>query len=718
MLKKYNLIIIFFFSILTILLDVGYALYLPIVFYYVLKDYKNIYYIIPSSFVSLFIFTGTNYLISFGILMILILFLMWIMTKITKGYYMYIFIGLLNIISYLIVYHDFVSPWKFIIIMILSIFLYIYFEKNIIDALNLPSAFYNQTFSEIILIVIASLGALNVTIWTINLGFVVTVYFSLYAASRWKNIYALGYALLIVIIEVMFFEIEEALFFPLIVAVYFLPFIYPVIIINVFSLIVILLNTSYQDETMLIIMGISLLFEILKRFIVQEHIEEKKLRENIYTQIAGNVSSEVLSFSEVLDKFVEGIKTPNEYNAKISEALKTIVQKHCNNCPKKRCCFGKNKGEIYYFFKSLLLQKDLYNTPLRNFLNECYNSKELYETARNLNYRIDFKEKGPNNNALIAQITGVATAMRQYAIEMVSKEELSYNKLLILKQKITSFGYDVSYFEIKRSFINDYLIVVGLETLKQEESITDLEYLTEEVLGVKSSIIFEKNEEKTTYFHIMPKLKLDILYGYGSLFSDGENICGDNYLIKNLKNGKFVSAISDGMGKGYSAFHESNMTLSLVKDIVELNLNSTTALEILNTFYAIQDYLERYATLDLLEINRYTKEAKFYKMGGTTTYIIKSSGKIEKIVNQNLPFGIDENIEEFDYELDDEDVILMSSDGIFENIMEEASLERFLFQIKNEAPQKIVYEIINYANKQKLKTKDDMTLIALKVKMI
>ena len=76
------------------------------------------------------------------------------------------------------------------------------------------------------------------------------------------------------------------------------------------------------------------------------------------------------------------------------------------------------------------------------------------------------------------------------------------------------------------------------------------------------------------------------------------------------------------MGKGYSAFEESSTTLELINNIVELNLNSSTSLEVLNTFYSIQEYLEKYSTLDLIEINRHTKEAKFYKMGGTTSYIV------------------------------------------------------------------------------------------------
>ena len=103
-------------------------------------------------------------------------------------------------------------------------------------------------------------------------------------------------------------------------------------------------------------------------------------------------------------------------------------------------------------------------------------------------------------------------------------------------------------------------------------------------------------------------------------------------------------------------------------------------------------------------------------MGGATSYIVKNNGKIEKVINRNLPFGTGDNIENYNYNLENGDLILMSSDGIFENIIEEQALEEFLLKIKEEAPQKIVYEILNYTMKQKLKTKDDMTLIALKVK--
>ena len=102
-------------------------------------------------------------------------------------------------------------------------------------------------------------------------------------------------------------------------------------------------------------------------------------------------------------------------------------------------------------------------------------------------------------------------------------------------------------------------------------------------------------------------------------------------------------------------------------------------------------------------------------MGATTSYIFKKSGKIDKIINKNLPFGIDEEVDINSYKLDNGDLILMSSDGIFENIVDVEEFEMFINNIKNYPPQRIVYEILNYTLNHKIKAKDDMSIIALKV---
>ena len=60
----------------------------------------------------------------------------------------------------------------------------------------------------------------------------------------------------------------------------------------------------------------------------------------------------------------------------------------------------------------------------------------------------------------------------------------------------------------------------------------------------------------------------------------------------------------------------------------------------------------------------------------------------------------------------------MSSDGIFENFVNEKEIEDYILSIKDLSPQKLVYEIIRYTMKKEIKVKDDMSIIALRISEI
>ena len=95
------------------------------------------------------------------------------------------------------------------------------------------------------------------------------------------------------------------------------------------------------------------------------------------------------------------------------------------------------------------------------------------------------------------------------------------------------------------------------------------------------------------------------------------------------------------------------------------------------------------------------KECRFYKY--------------TKNVNDIKVLKLDEEITDVTYNLKDGDLILMSSDGIFENIIDETALQEYIESIKELPPQRIVYELLNYTINHKIKTKDDMSIIALKI---
>ena len=81
---------------------------------------------------------------------------------------------------------------------------------------------------------------------------------------------------------------------------------------------------------------------------------------------------------------------------------------------------------------------------------------------------------------------------------------------------------------------------------------------------------------------VIPKHKIHIKYGYGSLSSSQTELCGDNHLIKSYQNGHFLAAISDGMGKGFLAFEDSRRVLEALDSLCYCSTSISTNVEILN----------------------------------------------------------------------------------------------------------------------------------------
>ena len=76
-----------------------------------------------------------------------------------------------------------------------------------------------------------------------------------------------------------------------------------------------------------------------------------------------------------------------------------------------------------------------------------------------------------------------------------------------------------------------------------------------------------------------------------------------------------IACICDGMGKGLNANIVSSNTLKFIDEITSLNITSETAIQIINTFYYIQDYQDIYTTLDYIEIDKNNGKLTLFKAG-------------------------------------------------------------------------------------------------------
>ncbi len=737
MLKKINMIIVCFFLTLTIKEGFLFSLYLPVVLFYLFKDFKNLIYIYPTSFVSILLFKKEDiivYLI-FMIVMTLYLFLHQMLSK--KYFFLLrknsiitaLFIFIINSIGFFIYPKETIHIVLKLLYTFLSIALYFFFDrylskflKDIKENILEPSqkALHFYSYLDVVLAILATLGASYLTIGSIHMGIIIGCYFAMYISRKFKNIDSLVYASITFFLVYIFFDNQDAILIMVIAGAYTIRSIYTIGLLNLFLAILIFQNPNESSVIYIIIMGISILFEIASYIFFKIQVEEKDEYKEIHQAAQKSINEEILKFAGFLDRFVEGFKNPKGFNEKLSNGIKTIIDKHCKNCPLQKSCFSKNKTLLYPVFKDILMLNEdaIYN--YEDFAKTCYKYPSILNTSKLLNEKINYQnpggdEKDANNYILLAQISGVSNALKNYVIDTTSKTELNYQSLYNAKNYLIKMEYYVTYYEIMRCYEHDFLIKIGIKNTTFTKIKPILTTLYEAIIQEEVSVELVEEENTTLYIHIMPKLIIDVIYAYGNLPALNQPISGDNYLVKEQDNGHILFAISDGMGKGYSAFYESDMTLHLVEDIIHLNIESSTALEILNTFYLVQDYLERYATLDFLDINRHSGIATFYKMGANTTYIFKANGKIEKIVNQSLPLGLDEEIAEKKYTLEDQDLIIMSSDGILENLIDNEELEKFIQSSTSLNPQQLVYEILNYTTTHDLKSKDDMTLIVLKI---
>ena len=198
-------------------------------------------------------------------------------------------------------------------------------------------------------------------------------------------------------------------------------------------------------------------------------------------------------------------------------------------------------------------------------------------------------------------------------------------------------------------------------------------------------------------------------------------ISGDTTLQTRLEDGKYLLAISDGMGSGPEARKSSKIAIKMLERLLQSGFNNDTALKLINTTISANTDDDMYATLDVSILDLYKGNMKFIKNGACPTFI-KRNGKVEILKAVALPTGILDNIDlvEYNYDLKNGDIVIMCSDGIIDSNKEYMSKElwvqEIMEKIETDDPQRIADIILEEAIDNDFgKEKDDMTVLAYKI---
>ncbi len=342
----------------------------------------------------------------------------------------------------------------------------------------------------------------------------------------------------------------------------------------------------------------------------------------------------------------------------------------------------------------------------------------------NISYKVsknDFiwiKKVEQNKKNMGKQLTEVSKAIKNMAKDLeeeTEKEKDFQNEKMqiieLLKQK------DIPVEEISINKADRFFVTIYAREILETAKLELIQKLISQVLNEK--IVLNDEASLGTRYLYLSDDKYEMAIGNSMATKSKSEVTGDSILNIRLKDGKYLVALSDGMGTGTQARKSSMQALKLLENLLLSGFDKKTSLNLINSALINQNE-ETFATLDIAIVDLYKGNIEFIKSAACPSYI-KNNRRVQIIKANSLPTGVVEkgNIQTLDYDLNSGDILLMCTDGILDANIEYKNKElwlRYLLEdIETNNTQKIADLILNEAIDNNFGViKDDMSVIVCK----
>ena len=328
-----------------------------------------------------------------------------------------------------------------------------------------------------------------------------------------------------------------------------------------------------------------------------------------------------------------------------------------------------------------------------------------------------------------AQLDGVSKAINSIAVKMeeeANKEEEHVDEKKKIISALETKDIMIEDIEINKNE-NRYFIDVYLKESSKVSETKDIERI-QKILEKNLNEKMMLNEAKTKklnkqgkrVFSYLSDDKYIIQIGQATKLKKDSAVSGDSSLQIRLNDGKYLLALSDGMGSGPEARKSSQIAIKMLERLLMSGFDKNTSIDLINTTIMNANE-EIFATLDIVIIDLYNGKIEFIKNGACPTYI-KNKKKVQIVKSLSLPAGIlkDINLTTYDKDIENQDIIVLCTDGIIDSNVEyknkELWVKYILEDMETDNCQKISDLIINEAvdNNYGI-AKDDMSIIVCKL---
>ena len=199
---------------------------------------------------------------------------------------------------------------------------------------------------------------------------------------------------------------------------------------------------------------------------------------------------------------------------------------------------------------------------------------------------------------------------------------------------------------------------------------------------------------------------------------DGSRENGDTYWLGQLADGRYLAALSDGMGHGSLARQESGQTVTLLRLCLEAGYTRPQTLTAVNGMMLLAGRGERFSTVDLVTIDLWTGQATLDKLGAASSRLLRGRSMTE-LTGDALPLGILETVESRTcvLRLHAGDELVLMTDGVEDAFTSRSSLDDAIRDAMSEPTAQTAADRLLRMAREAAKEgrKDDMSVLVLRL---
>jgi stage II sporulation protein E len=468
--------------------------------------------------------------------------------------------------------------------------------------------------------------------------------------------------------------------------------------------------------------------------------ENLKSQQDYAKRVRDITAGRVQQYSEVFSQLSRSFKqltADHETSRKDEEAqfINAVADQTCDTCWKKTQCWDTRFYQTCSFMTEMRTAIEQKPTMAKKEIppewkKVCVRTDLVLEVMKQqytlYHYDQRWKRRITDSRELVAeQLSGVSQVMEDLAREIKREGQELFMQEEQIRHALEGLGLSIHAIDIINLDVGNVEIeIIHPYTRGFDECRKIVAPLLSEILGETVDV---KTEEmlpggdgySKVSFGSAKEYEVDT--GVAALAKGGDLLSGDSYSIKELSNGKFAVALSDGMGNGARARAESSAALDILQQLLQSGMNEKLAVKSLNSILMLRSSDEMYATVDMALIDLYNAETTFMKIGSMPSFI-KRGNQVLSITASNLPVGI---LKEIDVDLvaaplQSGDMLIMMTDGIYDApghaVNKEKWMKRMIQEIEVTQPQDfaecLLERIYRY---QQGHIVDDMTIVAARV---